>query len=151
MGRICKCCLSRNAAAFGNGVPTSQRMSNPVKPLQNMYFSNAIPSSQLSSGLILQLGTALFLVGILGNAYHHYLLSTLRSKAEIEQKKRKVAAHQCCLNCTTAANAQQLLSHCCCCLPEAASCASSGLTLVPRRSRKAVCLVKLAVHIIFLR
>eukprot|EP00891_Asterochloris_glomerata_P001362 jgi/Astpho2/1362/Aster-x1004 len=55
-----------------------------------MYFSSAIPSSQLSSGLILQLGTALFLVGTLGNAYHHYLLSTLRSKAEVQQKKRKV-------------------------------------------------------------
>ena len=63
-----------------------------MKPLQNMYFSNAVASSQLSSGLILQLGTALFLVGTLGNAYHHYLLSTLRSKAEIEQKKRKVSA-----------------------------------------------------------
>lgn len=106
-GRISKCCLLSRAAAYGMaqpGVLSSHRLSTPLKRLQIMYFSSAIPSSQLSSGLILQLGTALFLVGTLGNAYHHYLLSTLRSKAEVQQKKRKVMAHQFCLHCFIAAN-----------------------------------------------
>ena len=53
-----------------------------------MINSFALPTEAVDSN-VMTLGIFLFIMGQLGNLYHHYLLTTLRTNTSVESKEKK--------------------------------------------------------------